>query len=103
MLARAASMFVKSMFIAVSALRPFHGVIWCVGAPENVYFVPTMLRQQVPKPGAGRAVTDEAWLRTITSAPSNAFALCISVFAAGGIISSPGVPYTTTLPGDFVR
>ena len=51
-----------------------------------------VVERPVPKPGAGRAVTDEEWLRTITSAPSNAFALCISVFAAGGIISSPGVP-----------
>jgi hypothetical protein len=27
----------------------------------------------------------------------------MSVFALGGIISSPGVPYTTTLPGVLVR
>jgi hypothetical protein len=51
-----------------------------------------MLRQQVPKPGAGRAVTLDAWLRMMTSAPSNACARCISVLATGGIISSPGVP-----------
>ena len=92
MLGRTASMLPNSRFMAVSALRPFHGVIWWVGAPEKVYLVPTMFRQQVPKPGAGRDVADEAWLRMMTSAPSNAFALCISVFAAGGIISSPGVP-----------
>jgi len=33
------------------------------------------------------------------SASLNTPALNITVFAAGGIISSPGVPYMMTLPG----
>ncbi len=85
-------MFSKKWMTASNALRPFHGVIWCVGAPLNVYFAPTMFRQQVPNPGAGRDVTLDAWLRMITSAPSKTCASCIIVFALGGIISSPGVP-----------
>ena len=85
-------MLLNSWITACSALRPFHGVIWCVGAPPNVYFAPTMFRQQVPKPGAGRDVWLDAWLRTMMSAPSKACASCITVFALGGIISSPGVP-----------
>jgi hypothetical protein len=50
-------------------LRPFHAVIWCAGAPVKVYFTPSMFKQQVPKPGAGRDVAVLAWLRTITSMP----------------------------------
>ena len=81
-----------------SALRPAQGVIWCAGAPENVYFTPSIFRQQVPKPAAARVVALVEWLRTITSIPSNAWALYMSALAAGGIISSPGVPNTVTLP-----
>ena len=59
-----------------------------------------MFMQQVPKrAGAGRDVCAEEWLRTITSMPSKTCARCRSVFATGGIISSPGVPNTVTLPG----
>src|SRR5450759_2164984 len=84
---------------ASSALRPFHDVNWWAGAPENVYFTPSMFMQHVPKPAAGRDVCADEWLRTITSMPSKACARCMSVFALGGIISSPGVPNTVTLPG----
>src|SRR4029077_10429680 len=77
-------------------------VSWCAGAPLKVYFTPSMFMQHVPNPGAGRVVALVAWLLTMTSAPWNAPALCMSVLAFGGIISSPGQPYTTTLPGVFV-
>ena len=33
-------------------------VAGCAGAPVNVYFTPSIFRQQVPKPGAGRDVFD---------------------------------------------
>ena len=56
MLLRTLSMLSNSFITAVSALRPFHAVIWCAGAPLKVYFTPSMFRQQVPKPGAGREV-----------------------------------------------
>jgi hypothetical protein len=55
-------------------LRPFHDVIWCAGAPLNVYFAPMMLRQHVPNPGAGLVVAIDAWLRTRMSMPSSACA-----------------------------
>src|SRR6266550_5219276 len=103
MLARTELMFSKSLITASRAFRPFHGVIWCVGAPLKEYLAPTMFRQQDPKPLAGRDVTFDEWLRMRTSAPSNTCASCITVFAFGGIISSPGAPYTTTLPGAFAR
>ena len=64
-----ASMFAKRCITAVRALRPFQAVIWCAGAPEKVYFTPSMFRQHVPKPGAGRDVDVLAWLRTMTSMP----------------------------------
>src|ERR671922_1165400 len=99
MLDRTLSTLVKKWIIAVSALRPFHDVIWCAGAPLNVYFAPTMFRQHVPNPGAGLVVALDEWLRTRMSMPSKACAACISVFAFGGIISSPGAPNTVTLPG----
>ena len=84
----------------MSALRPFHAVSWCAGAPVNVYFTPSMFMQQVPKPGGRRdSSTLVAWLRTSTSMPSNTLDSNIIVFAFGGIISSPGAPYTVTLPG----
>ena len=73
-------------------MRPFHGVIWCVGAPLNVYFAPTMFKQHEPKPGAGLEVWLDEWLRTMISAPSKTCASCICVLEFGGIISSPGVP-----------
>jgi hypothetical protein len=62
-----------------------------------------MFMQHVPNPGAGRVVAPLAWLRTMTSIPLKTPASCITVFALGGIISSPGQPKTTTVPGDFVR
>ena len=103
MLLRTLSMLLNRWMTASSALRPFHDVIWCAGAPLNVYLAPSMFRQHVPKPYRGRDVTVDAWLRTMTSMPSKACARCISVFALGGIISSPGVPKTVTLPGVRVR
>ena len=57
----------------------------------------------MPNPGAGRVVDVTAWLRTITSTFLKTPASNICVFAAGGIISSPGVPNTTTFPGSFAR
>src|SRR5205814_1140422 len=61
-----------------------------------------MFMQQVPKPGAARDVALVEWLRTRTSMPLKAPASYITVFALGGIISSPGAPNTTTVPGVFV-
>src|SRR5438105_5407567 len=64
-----------------------------------------MFMQQVPNPAAGRLVVLLEWLRTRMSAPSKTRDWYITVFAFGGIISSPGAPYTVTLPGRlfFVR
>src|SRR5678815_977710 len=92
MLGRTLSMFLKKSITAERALRPSHGVIWCDGAPLNVYLAPMMFRQHDPKPGAGRVVACDEWLRAVMSAPSNTRASCICVLAFGGIISSPGVP-----------
>ena len=65
--------------------------------------MPSMFIQQVPNPAAGRLVVLVEWLLTRTSTPLNTPDSYITVFAFGGIISSPGVPNTTTLPGVCVR
>src|SRR5215469_14013479 len=88
---------------ASSAFLPFQGVSWCEGAPLKVYLTPSMFMQQVPNPGAGREVVELEWLLTITSMPLKTPASNMTALALGGIISSPGQPNTTTLPGDLVR
>jgi hypothetical protein len=96
---RMASMLLKSWMTPSRALRPAQGVIWWAGAPLKMYLTPSIFRQQVPKPGAGRVVALWEWLRTRISMPSKTWALNICILATGGIISSPGVPNTVTLPG----
>ena len=98
MLLRTPSMLSKSFMTAVRAFRPFQAVIWWAGAPLKVYFTPSILRQQVPKPGAGLDVFVLAWLRTMTSMPSNTWFRCIVVLAEGSSSSSAGVPKTVTVP-----
>src|SRR2546426_12102479 len=60
-----------------------------------------MFMQQLPKPGPGACVAVDEWERIRTSAPLKTPALYMTVFAAGDASSSPGGPYTVTVPGGF--
>src|SRR2546427_11350990 len=55
--------------------------------------------QQLPKPAPGAWVAVDEWDRMRTSAPLKTPALYMTVFAAGDVSSSAGVPYTVTVPG----